>query len=95
MGTMMASFYMKYLMKLNSQSKLVKSSMCYLYFYVWLNYIISKITFNENRLYLKKNYIPSTSVIYIYGTKKPFQFHSSKYIVFFITNNNIFIINHF
>jgi hypothetical protein len=42
---------------------------------MWLKTFYGIITRNKDCAVLKEGYEPTTSIVYIYGAKKPYQFH--------------------
>jgi hypothetical protein len=56
---------------------------CYPYFYLYKNMIQG--LFNKNKLFLK-GYTPSAPVVYVYGTKKPFQFAGNRWTNYLLEN---------
>lgn len=57
--------------------------MNYIFLYYKMNKLNAKFRNHPTLGYLH-DYEPSVPVVYIYGTKKPFQFHNVQYIVFII-----------
>lgn len=51
----------------------------YPYYYLYKNKI--KSLFDKKKTFLYK-YTPSVPIVYLYATKKPFQFHGDKWINF-------------
>lgn len=49
----------------------------YPYFYFWRNLLESKL---KPKKKLLSGYIPSVPVVYMFGLKKPFQFHGAKWL---------------
>ena len=65
------------------------TSLCYLYTYIWGNRLWAMLRMDKNLLYLKPGYLTSTSVVYINGDNKKFQFTSPKYYsILYIKDGN-------
>lgn len=52
-------------------------TMNYLYVYVWINFLYSLLK-RDPKIRFLHNYEPSVPIVYMYGTKKPFMYHSPK-----------------
>jgi hypothetical protein len=58
----------------------ISSAQNYPYYYMWKNKILSGLRLKKPFL---KGYRPSSPTVYLYGKKKPFQFHGSKWVSLF------------
>lgn len=56
----------------------INGSRNYPYFYMFKHKIIA--AFNKNKALIKKDYVPSVPLVYLYAQKKPFQFHGAKWM---------------
>jgi hypothetical protein len=57
----------------------INASRNYPYFYMFKNKIMSVFKKENGMLY---RYVPSVPVVYLYGKKKPFQFHGDRWLNF-------------
>lgn len=58
----------------------ISSAQNYPYYYMWKNTVLSALKMRQKFL---TRYRPSVPTVYLYGKKKPFQFHGPKWVGLF------------
>ncbi|CAD8059025.1 unnamed protein product [Paramecium primaurelia] len=75
-GTLLARLYMKFILRIPIPQNYT-AKINYPYFYFQKNLLFDSIL-NKSKKFLYR-YKPSVPVVFIYGEKKPFQFHSARW----------------